>query len=350
MGILKVTNTNGLTLDEDGKSGLSGDIDPETLEQILRPGYQREILQQAYINGLIAAYRSGSNLPPAVDVAVRGSAFELVGGSGAYTIIGDIYIVDGLQRITAAKQLLQAGCAPRVKADIHLGTDVAWERKRFLALNLKKTRVASNVILRDYADEHSGLECIRQLCSDPGFALCNRVSWGTYMGNENLVNALVLVKTALRLHAKFGAAHQSELEAVAQTVGKLMDEVGGDTMLNNVVTFFDVLDDAFGVRSVTNRATAIWLKSGFLYALADVISDYPAFWIGKQVRVDKGLRKKIGMFGITDPTVRAMAISAGSSAVRELSRYLVKHINCGKRSQRLVAQDETQIVLGSDIA
>jgi hypothetical protein len=125
-----------------------------------------------------------------------------------------------------------------------------------------------------------------------------------------------------------------------QALPPMMSTVGHSTMIANVRTFFQLLDSAWGIRGILYKDRATHLKSAFLFALADVISEYPAFWSGKSLRIDRDMQKKIGQFGLNDPSVRAMACSG--SSVGLLSRLIVDHINAGKRIRRLAAPDPFQ--------
>jgi hypothetical protein len=120
----------------------------------------------------------------------------------------------------------------------------------------------------------------------------------------------------------------------------MMANVGHVTMMENVRTFFQLLDSNWGVRGILYKDRATHLKSGFLFALADVISDYPTFWSGKSLHLDRDVQKKIGQFPLGDPSVRAMACNTTSQGV--LSRLIVDHINAGKRTRRLVTADPFQ--------
>jgi hypothetical protein len=144
----------------------------------------------------------------------------------------------------------------------------------------------------------------------------------------------------MRLHSKFGAGRYLHVSGIWQALPPMMSSVGHATMIENVKTFFQLLDSAWGIRKILYKDRATHLKSGFLFALADVISEYPAFWSGKSLRIDRDMQKKIGQFALSDPNVRAMACSGSSIAF--LTRLIVDHINAGKRTRRLVAPDPFQ--------
>ena len=329
-------------LDEltEGRIVLRGVIDPASLGGLLKPDYQRETLRKAKTEELMEAFRSSSGGVPDVELAVRGERYGCTDANGTYTITGDVYIIDGLQRISAARHFVSDGGKPLVGAMIHFATTEEWERERFEILNMRRTRLSPNVLLHNRAAQCPSLRRLCDLCSDESFALCQRVSWSQYMRREELLTALSFLKTVMRLHSKFGAGRYLHVSGIWQALPPMMSSVGHATMIENVKTFFHLLDSAWGIRKILYKDRATHLKSGFLFALADVISEYPEFWSGKSLRIDRDMQKKIGQFALSDPNVRAMACSGSSIAF--LTRLIVDHINAGKRTRRLVAPEPSQ--------
>ena len=324
-------------LDEltEGQIVLRGVIDPASLNGLLKPDYQRETLRKAKIEDLMDAFRSTTGRVPDVELAVRGETYGCTDSAGTYTITGQVYIVDGLQRVSAARQFAHEGGNPLVGAMIHFGTTESWERERFDILNMCRTRLSPNVLLRNRTAICPSLNRLYDLCQDESFALYQRVTWSQYMRREELLTALTFLKTVMRLHSQFGAGRYVAVPGLWQALPPMMSSVGPDTMIENVKAFFQFLDAAWGIRGILYKDRATHLKCGFLFALADVISAYPEFWSGKGLRIDRDMQKKISQFGLHDPNVRAMACS--TSSIGLLSRLIVDHINSGRRTRRLVA-------------
>lgn len=329
-------------LDEltEGQIVLRGVIDPGSLGSLLQPTYQRETLRKAKTQELMEAFRSSTGRVPDVELAVRGERYGCTDSNGTYTITGDVYIIDGLQRISAARRFVSEGGKPLVGAMIHFETTEEWERERFDILNMCRTRLSPNILLRNRTAQCTSLCRLYDLCSDESFVLYQRVSWSQYMRREELLTALSLLKTVMRLHSKFGAGRYVSVAGLWQALPPMMSSVGHATMIDNVKSFFQLLDTTWGIRGILYKDRATHLKSGFLFALADVVSGYPMFWSGKSLCIDRDVQKKIGQFGLNDPNVRAMACS--TSSIGLLSRLLVDHINSGKRTRRLVAPDPYQ--------
>ena len=326
-------------LDElsEGQIVLRGVIDPLSLGSLQRPAYQRETLPKSTIEGLMEAFRAGSGRVPDVELAVRGERYGCTDEKGAYTITGSVFIIDGLQRISAARQFVCDGGRPLVGAMLHFGTSEQWERERFRILNMRRTRLSPNVLLRNNTAECPSLRRLRQLTSDESFALCQRVSWSQHMRREELLTALTFLKTVIRLHSKFGAGRYISVSGICQAIPPMMANVGHATMIGNAKAFFELLDAAWGVRGILYKDRATHLKGAFLSALADVISEYPAFWSEKTLRIDRDMQKKIGQFPLGEPSIRAMACSTASIGL--LSRLILDHLNAGKRTRRLLAPD-----------
>lgn len=315
-------------------------IDPASLGGLLKPDYQRETLPKSTIDGLIEAFRSGGRVPD-VELAVRGERYGCTDDNqGMYTVTGDVYIIDGLQRISAARDSAYDGGRPLVGAMLHFGTTEQWERERFRILNMRRSRLSPNVLLRNQTAECPSLRRLYELCTDESFVLCGRVSWSQHMRREQLLTALTFLKTVMRLHSQFGAGRYESVAGIWQALPPMMANVGHSTMIENVKTFFDLLDGAWGIRGILYKDRATHLKGAFLAALADVIAEYPAFWSGKVLSTPRDLQKRIGQFGLSDPSVRAMACS--TSSIGLLSRLIVDHINSGRRTRRLVTPSPFQ--------
>src|SRR3989344_3325912 len=137
-------------LDEfDGQIVLRGRIDPVSLGDLKVGPYQRELLPKSKIGDLKTAFKDPSGSVPDLDLGMRGGNFSIDKKAptehGEVLILHDpVFIIDGLQRTTAAKELLLEGCEARIGAMIHFGTTEEWEQKRFYTLNVARTRLSPN--------------------------------------------------------------------------------------------------------------------------------------------------------------------------------------------------------------
>lgn len=315
---------------------LRGVISPDSLRLLQVGPYQREILPMATLKELVEAFEHGGKVPD-IELGMRGAGYR--DSQGAFYLQNDVYIVDGLQRVTAAQEILKKGKTPHLGATIHFNTSEAWERERFKVLNADRTKLASNVLYRNAKDTSTAVRKLYNLTYDSSFALGQkggRVCWDQRMRREHLLNATTYLKVAAVLHARFGPGRQHGVDELVRGLQKIGDRIGLIVMAENVRTFFEIVDECWGVRSVAFKEGAKYLRGTFLHVLADVLTRHRNFWRGQTLTVDKDLRRKIALFPVaTDPNVGNLA-SAGGNARHILYRLLVDHINSGKRTQRLV--------------
>ena len=324
---IKVVNA-GLDETEKGEIILRGVIDPESLHRLKVADYQREVLPLSTINQLMEAIKSGATLPD-VDLGMRGGGYTE--RDEAYYLHNDVYIVDGLQRITAAMQLLRKGeGSPRLGATIHFNTEEKWERERFQMLNTSRVRLSPNVLIRNEKEKYTVIEMMHNLCFDKTFALYDRVTWQQAMQRHHLITAATYIKAAGRLHATFGPGKTSRVTELIPALQKTMNTVGRNVMRENVKTFFGLIDESWGLRSIAYKAGACYVKTTFLVTLADVLTEYKNFWKDTRLSIDANLRKKIASFPVTDPQVIQLA-SASGQARYILYQLMVNHINSGRR-------------------
>lgn len=313
---------------------LRGAVDLSSLDGLLIGTYQREEMAST-IEKLLKLF-CGRKRVPDIDLAVRGEQFGCVEDKKrTFTVTGDVYVVDGQQRISAAKRCIREGGAPRLGAMVHFGTTEDWERERFIGLNLNQRRASANVVLRDTAPKNPALQRLYDLCSDDSFALYERVSWRQFMRREDLLTATTFLRITMRLHDRFGAGRHSSVPNMCDALVPMAASIGLATMANNTKDFFGLLDEAWGIRGILHKDRATHLGYGFLAALTDVLTEHDVFWNGKVLRIDRDLRKKISQFPIKEQNIDAMARSSNSATITLLRRLIVDHINSNKRTRRL---------------
>lgn len=316
---------------EGGEVILRGVVDPPSLTRLKSGPYQREVLPLAKISELVGAFKTGS--VPDIDLGMRGHT--VAEREGAFFLRDEVYIVDGLQRVTAAIHFLNQGGSPHLGATIHFGTTEEWERNRFRILNVDRVRLSPNVLLRNLSEEIPAIETLYNLTKDKDFVMSGRVCWSQRQQRAHLLSALVFLKTVGALHSPFGPGRSHKLYELARGVQTIMDKVGKNTMRGNVATFFNIVDECWGIRNVVFKEGAVWLRGTFLWCLADVLAWHQNFWKGDRLFVDADLVAKIKLFPVTDPNVANLS-SSGGKARDILRQLLVDHINAGKRTKRLV--------------
>jgi len=311
---------------------LRGVIDPDSLFLLKVGDYQREILTKVKIKDLMLAVKDKT--VPDIDLGMRGGNYTE--REGEVYLHDDVYIIDGLQRVTAAKELARGGeFIPRLGAIVHFNTDEKSEMQRFRMLNTTAAKLSPNILLRNFRHEYTVLEMLYNLTMDSSFVLYDRVSWGQAMQRHHLLTENVFVGVSARLHGQFGPGKAGNLTSRMPSMQKTMNNVGRNIMRENVKCFFDLVDECWHVRTLAFKESAPFLRQGFLVVLASVISDHRNFWDGTKLSIDRSVRIKMAHFPITDAGIAQLVAASGKSQLL-LYQYWINHINSGKRTRRLV--------------
>jgi hypothetical protein len=259
-----------------------------------------------------------------------------------------IYVIDGLQRLSAAIKLSEKGYSPfpRLGAMIFVDTTEDWERVMFEDLNQRRTRVSPNVLVYNAREYNSYISAMYNLIENsPDFEILKgKVQWGQLMKRGQLMTALNLFRMTGSLHARFGSGGRgsdvSEIISAKSSTYELMETVGRNTVRDNVRTFFGLMDEAFGLSEVHFANQCVFIRGTFICALASFFSSHDVFWKGNRLEVDRATRKKLKQFPLTDPTV--ISLSAGNHAAEvNLRALFLEHIDSGRRTNRLVPQKPT---------
>lgn len=316
---------------EDKEIILRGRIDPDSLKALLVDDYQREIQPLAKITDLANAFESGSVQD--IQLGMRGERYT--DKDGIFTLQDPVYIIDGLQRVSAAKLVVQRGKLPRLGAEIHFGTTKEWERERFHILNTRTIKLSPNVLLRNLREKSKGVQFLYMLSHDKDLALQNRISWTQRMQRSELLTARLFTVVVGHLHSYLLPGQRySSVDAVASGMDRLIAKVGRQQLRENIIHFWDVVEAAWGVRLVTYSTLAVHLKGTFLWALSEVFARHQNFWDGDVFHVDKNFVQKLKLFSVQDPSVKNLA-SASGKAREMMLMLMVEHINSGKRINRL---------------
>ncbi len=330
---------------------IRGVIFPGSLDNLKVAPYQREVLEGRTAEKLIQAAQTGKL--PDVELGMRGGDFTT--REGVYFLKDDTYIIDGLQRINACKELMIRfpDSKPRIGAAVRCNTTEKWERDRFRILNMARTKLSPNVLLRNWRPDYSAVRALYQLTQDTGFVLHDKVSWAQRQRRDELLTAMTLMKVTGRLHSHIGPGRSVSLLELTEGVQKIFEAVGKDTYLANLETFFGTVNDCWQLKSVAYKQMAPQIKFGFLGCFADVLSNHVDFWRGSnehRLFIEAPLIRKIALFRLSDPNIAQLA-GANSQAVLMLYNMLVQHINSGKRTKHLQLRagvDETGGIIGED--
>lgn len=332
---------------EDGGIVIRGVLDPDSFHHLKVAEYQREILPQSKIKDLVKAYEGGGRVPD-IELGMRGGSYREHAEENVYYLNDDVYIIDGLQRVTAGKVVMQgsSGKRPHLGVVVHTCTTEAWERERFRILNSLRTKLSPNVLLRNRKHDSQAIDCLYHLTLDKGFVMCGRVSWDQRKKREHLIDAMVFAKVVGALHCHLGPGLSVNVDQLTSGLEKTMATVGRTAFRDNLKTFFDAVDQAWGIREIVLTDIAPQIRLNFLRTLARVFSDHPVFWREARLFVDKDTIAKLKQFPIKDPGIAGMASGSSTSGLL-LYQMIVSHINSGKRTRRLVQRADLRPLYGA---
>lgn len=318
---------------------IRGVVDPECLKEIKVASYQREVVPGARVKDLKIALRNST--VPDIELGMRGEKYRVHESENGDTFYlqDDVFVIDGLQRKSAGQSLISEDptAKPRIGALVHINTDEEWEAERFRILNQERLKLNSNILLRNSRSRSPAVDMIFRLTQDDSFALCNRVQWSQRKARMELLTALILCQTAGFLHSRFGPGRGKDINMISG-LDTTMVKVGRTTMRDNVKTFFEVLEECFGIRRIIYSHSATVIRRTFLVVVADLFTHHSIFWQGYRLVVDKRMKEKIAKFPINDPEVVRLA-SSGGKAKDILYQLFLEHVNSGKRKFRLTEAD-----------
>lgn len=352
---IKLTNS-ALEEAPSGALILRGTLSTESLKNLKIDEYQREVLSRSGSGGrgpsrIRKGIEAGSRLPD-IELGMRGENFS---AHGKTVILNDpVYIIDGLQRVTALLDHIEEHGTPNgaqpLGATIYFNTSRQTEKERFAILNGPgRTPVSPGVLLRNIRDKHPSILTLYGLSrNDNSFALYQRVSWDQRMKQQEILKALLLVKTALALHGSIhkriltekGAAKRDESRAAdnkgAATLDRVAKEIGLQNFRENIKDFFDMLDDCYGVRNIEYGEAQGHLRGNFLMTIGSFIANNSQLWDAseRRIKIDSKTMERFRTFPVNDPEIRRLCAAGASMVLPVLYRYLLDHMNKHKSKNR----------------
>ncbi len=327
-----------------------GFLDIEALKQLKVGDYQREVLKATGIRmqrrtRLEVAVSEGARLP-AIVLGMRGQDFRQSGDD--ILLYDPVYIVDGLQRTFAmmshAEKAGEAGLL--IGCEVRFQTSREIEKELFQTLNLRRTSMSPNIILRNSKDHNKAVLTLYGLsCTDSRSPLFKRVQWTQRRRVGEMVTALTVSQVADRLHRHVdvpntrnvnnkGGSKQSGVETRMATLDKRATAIGLKMFRENVSEFFDVVDQAFGLRKIEYSELATHLRGNFLLVLAQLLSDHEDFWDNGQLVVSAAHKRKLAAFRIDAPEI--VRLAGGSNTTMPMLYTLLKeHMSKGLRKNHL---------------
>lgn len=324
---------------------LRGVIDPASLSLLRVDDYQREPLPLSALSKLWGALRNGESLPD-IELACRSENFDQGENDGDFWLPTEsVFIIDGQQRRNAALHILSImpELTIRLGAMIHFGTTREWERERFKILNLDRSKVSANVLLRNMRHQSAAVLTLYGLThNDPNFALFERICWKQAQSVNELITARTLAAVVGTLHAHRSPAFRNNLSELVPALDRQASFVKLNQWRDNIIYLFDLVDECFGLRRVTMRDLSLQCRAGFLAQFALILSDHINFWRGEketELYVDADWRKVISRFPLSDPGMVAVIGSSGTgygAGKHSLLYSMMRdHLNRGRSTNRL---------------
>lgn len=318
----------------EGNPCLRGVIRPESIASLrIDSHYQRELLSLSTRRFILRAISSGGRLPD-IELGMRGQRWEF--DDDDVVLLDPVFVIDGQQRRGTVLEYLTINpdFDPHLGVIIHFGTTMEWERNRFQLLGAHRTNISGAIIIRNMRSTCPGVATLYGLTqTDESFALYNRVGWGQTMLTKDLLSAQTYMRAILNMHGHLGGGITTNQSALVEgAVNKLVRIIGLPTLRNNTKTLFNFIDKIWGIQELETRG-ATWLRSTFILALTDVISNHTDFWTyqDRELKFSPTIHEKFESFPINDPQIRMLAATSGA-ARPQLTYHMIQHINKGRRT------------------
>lgn len=295
---------------------------PEAKGVIIIPEYQRMEMtsgdKQADLMAALAP--EGIGVPGDLLACMRGESFHRVGQSEVVLETDSLYLLDGHQRIAAARARLKAGQKVQpLGIKILLGTAEEEEVKLFEQHNLYQTNVSSDVHLRNSDTNPTIRDLHKFATTTEGFP---KVRWDQQKVPGEQLKARMLFETTIVLHGYSPGKPLDEILVALEEVGK---KHGTTLVVQNVKAFFEVVEEIFGVRPDDERDDAVRVSKlmyrlPLLCGLAKLFSKYEQFWDKKspnKLKVSKVDIKKLRGLKAKDLD-RELERAGATKAVHEL--------------------------------
>jgi hypothetical protein len=324
--------------DEQGEVIIRGYITKESIVLMHTGPYQRSAnFSPSKTRKLVKAIEAGKiRRFPDVILGMRGHRWDSV--NRGIALRDPVYLIDGVQRTFAWK--LASDDHPDktwgLGVKVYINTTQDIEAAMFRDLNTGHTAMAPSVILRNEKEHSRVAGMLFGLSHQEDFALRNRVAWDQSYNrsvNGDLLRGAVMLHILRALHSHKlqgvgrGSRGGSGILDVLRSTDSQIDSIGLMKARENLVTFFDVVDQAWGIRNYTTGMPA-HMHWGWLNTLARIFSDHTEFWRDDGTfRVPSTLLSNLKTK--VDPADEALATQArGNKSAREvLYTILVKRIN-----------------------
>lgn len=343
-------------LEEEGSDVIiRGHISKEAIPLLQTGSYQRSAnFSPAKTKRLVKAILAGKiRRFPDIILGMRGHHWDSI--NRGIALRDAVYIIDGVQR-TFAWKLVSDEEPDKVYVlgvKVYINTNQEIETTMFRELNTGHTAMAPSVILRNEKEHSRVAAMLYGLSHQVGFVLKDRVCWDQAMNksaNGDLIKGAVLLSLLRALHRhKFQGESTSRggggiLDMLSSTDNQI-DNIGLMKARQNMITFFNAVDETWGIKNITTSHSLPHMHWGWLNTFALIFSDHLEFWkdadstvLHLASAVIHNLKAKV------DPNDAAlMTVSRGNREAREVFyEMMVKRINRNGLTDRYQARKEKQ--------
>lgn len=317
---------------------IRGELEPETLARLEVDWYQRGKVNPKKIRELMDGIEKSSENFPDLTIGMRGTEHDI---TNSEVILHDpTYIIDGLQRWSACVMLMEKGILPYMGCKVFLASDIDFELKMFRDLNSKRTSMSASVLLRNEKEYSRVAGTLWGLSRDKKFAMSERIAWDQQVDrtlNGHLLRGVTLLDVLFVLHSHVPTVVFTRGPVIKRlyALEKDIDAIGLQRARENLTTFFDIVDEAWGIRNTQIKYNDTFLTSGWLQTLAALFSDHREFWRDSELSVSANFMRDIKRIRWSDQKLEMLA--RGNATCHEhLKSAMLDVINKGKSTGRLV--------------
>lgn len=283
-----------------------------------------------------------------VRIGIPGEEFPELAADETY-LLDETYVVDGQQRLAAARKVLADGrVTPYLGARVLFGTTEASEAVLFDNTNNRRRRLSPNVTLRNLVERSTVLAAVHRFTTEGtvddsveveiGAAnlLVKRVAWDR-VGAGDLMGAVSLIKILSELHNHLGTTRSSDSKALVAGLLRATDaekgKITAEQMMANMIAFFNFVEELWQLSAVTDRKKAGVAREVFLTAVARLFSQHRDFWRngsdGTELSVKLRDRGKLEKIGAQDPFVMSLATT------KQVQDHLRAEVDKGRKEGKL---------------
>jgi hypothetical protein len=320
---------------------IRGELEPETLADLETDWYQRGKVNPKKIKELMDGIENNSDNIPDLTLGMRGTKYEIANDG---VILHDpVFIIDGLQRWTASMLLMERPVKflPYLGIKAFVPSDINFELGMFRDLNSKRTSMSASVLLRNEKEYSRVAATLWGLSQDEKFALNGRVAWDQQVDktmNGQLIRGIVLLDVIFRLHSHVDTVVFQRGNVIKRiyALEKNIDAIGLQRARENLTTFFNIIDECWGITGAQLRYNETFLTQGWLMALAKLLSDHREFWRDDlDLQVPANHMRDLKRIKWSDPKLEMLARGNATSQEHLKSAFL-DIMNKGKSTGRLV--------------